>query len=84
MQDPESLTRMVLVAGHSVPYRMDRLDSDEGWYLKDFQAGEGVFYLEHVRQGVLLAAQDPASLLLFAGGQTDRAAARGARARVTG
>lgn len=68
------MENLILVAGHSVPVRMDRLDSDEGWYLKSFQSGEGPFYVEHVRAGVRLAAADPASLLLFAGGQTDREA----------
>lgn len=65
---------LVLVAGHAVPHRFDRLDSDDGWYLKHFQAGEGPFYVEHVRTGVETAARIPGSTLLFAGGQTDAAA----------
>jgi len=65
------MKNLVLVAGHAVAYRFDRLDSDEGWYLKHFQAGEGGLYVEHVRRGVELAAADTESLLLFAGGQTD-------------
>src|SRR5271166_4464371 len=65
------MKNLILVAGHAVPYRFDRLDSDEGWYLKHFQAGEGGLYVEHVRRGVELAAADTESLLLFAGGQTD-------------
>src|SRR5271170_5235869 len=65
------MKNMIMVAGHAVPYRFDRLDSDDGWYLKHFQAGEGELYIEHVRRGVELAAADRESLLLFAGGQTD-------------
>src|SRR4030095_10801501 len=65
---------LVLVAGHAIPYRFDRLDRDEGWYLKPFQSGEGALYLDHVRRGVTIAAQQTDSLLVFAGGQTDAAA----------
>lgn len=78
----DGLRHLVLVVGHAVPFRMDRLDSDEGWFLKPFQAGEGPFYVEHVRAGVHLAAADPEALLVFAGGQTDRAA--GARSEAQG
>jgi len=62
------------VACHAVPYRFDRLDSDEGWFLKHFQKGEGGLYVEHVRRGVELAAAEPSPLLVFAGGQSDAAA----------
>lgn len=65
------LRRLVLVAGHAIPYRFDRLDSNEGWFLKPFQGGEGPLYVEHVRAGVAEAAADPASLLVFSGGQSD-------------
>jgi hypothetical protein len=65
---------LILVAGHAIPYRFDRLDFDEGWHLKHFQAGEGRFYVDHVRRGVELAAQDEGSWLVFAGGQTDQRA----------
>lgn len=68
------MRRLILVAGHAIPHRFDRLDSDDGWYLKHFQAGEGRFYTDHVRRGVELAAADSEALLLFAGGQTDAAA----------
>lgn len=68
------MKNLVLVAGHAVPADMDRLDSDEGWYLKHFQSGEGLFYVEHVRSGVRLAAEDPGALLIFSGGQTDASA----------
>jgi hypothetical protein len=68
------MTSLVLVAGHAIPYRFDRLDRDEGWYLKHFQAGEGALYLEHVKRAVEVAAQPSDGLLVFAGGQTDAAA----------
>jgi hypothetical protein len=68
------MKNLVLVAGHAIPHRFDRLDSDEGWYLKHFQAGEGALYADHVRRGVEIAAEDPNALLMFAGGQTDAAA----------
>jgi len=68
------MTTLVLVAGHAVPYRFDRLERDEGWYLKSFQIDEGGLYLDHVRRGVEIAAQTPSSLLIFAGGQSDAAA----------
>jgi hypothetical protein len=65
---------LVLVAGHAIPHRFDCLDSDEGWYLKHFQAGEGGLYKAHVRRGVEIAAEDGDALLIFAGGQTDPSA----------
>jgi hypothetical protein len=68
------MRRMILVAGHAVPYRFDRLDTDEGWYLKHFQTGEGALFAGHVRLGVEAAARDGDSLLVFAGGQTDAVA----------
>jgi hypothetical protein len=63
---------MILVAGHAIPFRFDRLHNDEGWYLKHFQQGDGPQYLAHVRHAVDLTARDPGVLLMFAGGQTDR------------
>jgi hypothetical protein len=68
------MNTLVLVASHAVPYRFDRLDHDDGWYLKPFQAGEGSLYLDHVKRGVEVAAGQTDSLLIFAGGQTDAAA----------
>ncbi len=68
------LENLILVAGHAIPHRFDDLDSDDAWYLKSFQAGEGRYYVEHVQAGVRLAAEDPQALLIFAGGQTDAGA----------
>jgi hypothetical protein len=67
----DGVKSLILVAGHAIPRRFDSLESDEGWFLKHFQLGEAKSYIEHVRQGVLLASGDPDSILLFAGGQTD-------------
>ena len=65
---------LILVAGHAVPHRFDDLASDDSWFLKHFQHGDGACYVEHVRRGIELAAADPEAVLLFAGGQTDREA----------
>jgi len=64
-------TSLILVAGHAIVRRLDSLESDEGWFLKHFQAGEAKSYIEHVRHGVILASGEPDAILLFAGGQTD-------------
>ncbi len=46
------------------------LESDDAWVLQPFQKGEPPFYLEHIRRGIVIAANDPAALLLFSGGRT--------------
>src|ERR1039458_1717844 len=69
------LQDLILVAGHavfreetqSVP---DPPERDDGWYLQDFQEGEPPFYIEHIRRGVVLLANNPAALLVFSGGHT--------------
>jgi hypothetical protein len=68
------MRNLIAVAGHAIPRDFVDLSADASWYLKHFQAGEGGCYLEHVREGVLAAGQDADSLLVFSGGQTDRAA----------
>lgn len=40
----------------------------EQWTLLDFQRGEPPFFIEHIRRGVVLAAHNLHSLLLFSGG----------------
>jgi hypothetical protein len=74
MPDWDSLESLILVAGHAVPYRMDQLHEDSGWFLKHFQSGDGPLYRDHVKRAVQEAAADPTSLLVFAGGQTDERA----------
>ena len=71
---------LILVAGHAIPRRIDALESDEGWFLKHFQIGEAKSYIEHVRQGVLLASGDPDSILLEAGPPLKRGIAAKVRA----
>ena len=68
------MQNLIAVAGHAVPRDFVDLTADASWYLKHFQAGEGGCYVEHVREGVRAAAQDRDALLVFSGGQTDRAA----------
>jgi hypothetical protein len=43
---------------------------DRWWHLADLQRGEGVLYVEHIRQGVLEIARDSRAMLLFSGGVT--------------
>jgi hypothetical protein len=71
-----SLENLILVAGHAVYVGRDLLhpDRDENWFLQPFQKGEPPFYLEHIRKGVELAANDVRSLVVFSGGQTRREA----------
>src|SRR5690349_15758387 len=70
----------IIVAGHAVFVGGSREDaySTSGW-AGLFGAGyqesdESPLYIEHVRAGVLLAAENPDALLIFSGGQTRVAA----------
>jgi hypothetical protein len=68
----KELENLVLVAGHAV-YVADDFHApaaDLSWYLQDFQKGEPPFYIEHIHEGVRLAAEDRKALLVFSGGQT--------------
>jgi hypothetical protein len=71
-EDRRELTHLVLVAGHAVYVAEDfrAPASDASWCLQKFQIGEPPFYIEHMREGVRLTAEDPAALLVFSGGQT--------------
>jgi hypothetical protein len=73
--DDSRLRDLVLVAGHAafkanVSGVPAAVDSDDAWVLQSFQTGEPPFYVEHIRRGVVLAANNPAALLLFSGGRT--------------
>lgn len=59
--------RIVIVAGHAICRDIPRCQEESSWILLDFQRGEVPCYIEHIRQGVELAAQQGA-LLIFAGG----------------
>lgn len=74
MQQWQSLSSLVVVAGHAVYLGQDFLApaGDQNWWLQEFQKGEPPLYLEHIRHGVELAASHPDALLVFGGGQTRR------------
>jgi hypothetical protein len=69
------LKDLIVVAGHAA-FRADQStvpptpEADAGWVLQSFQLGEPPFYIEHIRRGVVLAANNPRALLLFSGGHT--------------
>jgi hypothetical protein len=67
-------THAIIVAGHAIITDFSDPLADESWMLLPFQKGEPRKYVEHIRAGVELAAADPASLLVFSGGQTRREA----------
>src|SRR6266581_1344664 len=69
----------IIVAGHA-PFKKEteavpeHPERDEAWFLQPFQMGEAPFYIEHIRRGVILLANNPAALLIFSGGHTRREA----------
>jgi hypothetical protein len=76
---PGTCRSLIIVAGHA-PFREDVIsvpafpEEDDAWVLQPFQRGEPPLYIEHIRQGVALLRNDPASLLIFSGGFTRREA----------
>jgi hypothetical protein len=69
------LQDLILVAGHALFKKEidavpDHPENDAGWFLQPFQKGEPPFYIEHIRRGVVLLANNPAALLVFSGGHT--------------
>lgn len=77
---------LIVVACHA-PFKKDvqpvpeHPERDDGWVLQDYQVGEPPFYIEHIRRGVVLAAHNPASLLVFSGGRTRAEAGERSEAR---
>jgi hypothetical protein len=71
----EKPTNLIIVAGHAV-LRLSNLKNadkqDDGWYLLSYQRNQGFPYIisSHIKKGVILAKNDPSSLLIFSGGQT--------------
>lgn len=70
-----SLNHLVVVAGHAVAVAesLESVDwQDEVWYLMDYQRNQDLpkVLVSHIEHGVTVAAQDPAALLVFSGGQT--------------
>jgi len=70
---------LIIVAGHAA-FRdeltacPDDPSQDEGWVLQSFQQGEPPYYIEHIRKGAELLAEDPSSMLVFSGGRTRKEA----------
>lgn len=67
-------TTLIMVAGHAV-FTGNRLDpegirNESNWYLESFQHGQLNTFIEHIKRGVELAANDTHALLMFSGGQT--------------
>jgi hypothetical protein len=67
---PSPTTNLILVPGHAIVRDFTNLESDESWFLLDFQKGEAPKYLGHIETAIHLAAADPNSLLIFSGGPT--------------
>ncbi|KAJ9531084.1 hypothetical protein QJQ45_000880 [Haematococcus lacustris] len=67
-----------MVAGHAVYVGKDYSEAslESSWFLEPYQQlpGEAQSFVEHIRLGVLAAAEDPEAMLLFSGGQTRLAA----------
>ena len=64
---------LIIVACHSI-YKggeCEDIYTDGCWYLKDFQMGEPMFYVEHILEGIKLVKKDPSSVLIFSGGFTN-------------
>jgi len=71
-----SLKNAIVVCGHAVYHGGPKLrpaqlaELDKYWFLQPFQQGEGIDYISHIQRGVMMAAEDETSLLIFSGGQT--------------
>uniref|UniRef100_A0A803MY47 Uncharacterized protein n=1 Tax=Chenopodium quinoa TaxID=63459 RepID=A0A803MY47_CHEQI len=68
------LTNLVMVAGHSVytSSNCGKVDNEKSWFLESYQMhpGQAATFLEHIKEGVDVAAKDDQALLLFSGGET--------------
>lgn len=78
MKSPQDL---VIVACHA-PLRAELTEPpvdperEDNWVLLPYQHGEVPFYLDHIRRGAVLAAHNPAALLVFSGSRSRPAAGR--------
>jgi len=66
---------LIVVAGHSVTVsgHLEDADNDErDWFLLDYQKNRGLpnAIVLHIKAGIKAAAEDPAALLVFSGGET--------------
>ncbi|KAF3783903.1 Uncharacterized protein EJ110_NYTH31279 [Nymphaea thermarum] len=68
------LRNLVMVAGHSVytSTSCEKVDGENSWFLESYQKhpGQAATFLQHIREGVEIAAKDKNALLLFSGGET--------------
>jgi hypothetical protein len=80
MSSPRPALRNLIVVACHAPFKEaieavpDHPEHDDAWVLQPFQLGEPLYYIEHIRQGVDLLAEDCAALLMFSGGYTRREA----------
>ncbi|KAM3570282.1 hypothetical protein VYU27_007652 [Nannochloropsis oceanica] len=70
-----ALTHLIVVAGHAVTITESLEgveEEDHVWYLLPYQKAQDLpaTFVAHIKAGVSLAQRDPASLLVFSGGQT--------------
>ena len=82
----KNLQDLVLVAGHAafkstVSKAPSNPEADKWWVLQSFQIGEPPFYIEHIRRGIVHAANNPDALLIFSGGQTRQEAGEWSEAK---
>ncbi|CAN6475743.1 unnamed protein product [Victoria cruziana] len=68
------LRNLVMVAGHSVytSTSCEKIDGENSWFLESYQKhpGQAATFLQHIKEGVEIAAKDKDALLLFSGGET--------------
>lgn len=76
---PSACRNLIIVAGHA-PFKEstarvpEHPEKDDAWVLQAFQRGEPPLYIEHIRRGVALLADDASALLVFSGGYTRKEA----------
>jgi hypothetical protein len=67
-------SHLIIVPGHSIQKCGDlgalQDNKDSCWYLLDYQQGQHRLYIEHIKEAIRLSTADPASVLIFSGGQT--------------
>ncbi|PYH48618.1 DUF218 domain protein [Aspergillus saccharolyticus JOP 1030-1] len=65
------LTHLIIVCCHAI-YKggPTKGRSEDEWEIEPFQKGETPTFTAHIKAGLCLAAEDPASLLVFSGGPT--------------
>lgn len=65
---------LVMVAGHSVytSSSCEKVDKEDSWFLESYQKhpGQAATFVDHIRKGVGITAEDEDALLLFSGGET--------------